>query len=109
MPTIIILLVALVISGIMEVTGTWDKLNASVTDSPYIDIRDLEDSDIMATANFIDVGQGDSTLFVSKGESMLIDSGEYEYGDKVLSELEKVGDFLINISQAVVGKYEYEK
>ena len=27
----------------------------------------------------------------------------------VLSELEKVGDFLINISQAVVGKYEYEK
>jgi phosphate:Na+ symporter len=26
----------------------------------------------------------------------------------VLSELEKIGDFLINISQAVVGKYEYE-
>ncbi|MBQ6688245.1 MAG: Na/Pi cotransporter family protein [Bacteroidales bacterium] len=26
----------------------------------------------------------------------------------VLSELEKVGDFMINISQAVVGKYEYE-
>ena len=27
----------------------------------------------------------------------------------VLSELEKLGDFMINISQAVVGKYEYEK
>ena len=27
----------------------------------------------------------------------------------VLAELEKVGDFLINISQAVVGKYEHEK
>jgi phosphate:Na+ symporter len=26
----------------------------------------------------------------------------------VLSELEKIGDFLINITQAVVGKYEYE-
>ena len=26
----------------------------------------------------------------------------------VLSELEKIGDFLINISQATVGKYEYE-
>jgi hypothetical protein len=26
----------------------------------------------------------------------------------VLSELEKIGDFLINVSQAVVGKYEYE-
>ena len=27
----------------------------------------------------------------------------------VLAELEKIGDFLINISQAVVGKYEFEK
>ncbi|MBR5103214.1 MAG: Na/Pi cotransporter family protein [Bacteroidales bacterium] len=26
----------------------------------------------------------------------------------VLAELEKIGDFLINVSQAVVGKYEYE-
>jgi hypothetical protein len=26
----------------------------------------------------------------------------------VLAELEKIGDFLINISQAVVGKYEHE-
>jgi hypothetical protein len=26
----------------------------------------------------------------------------------VLSELEKIGDFLINVSEAVVGKYEYE-
>ena len=30
------------------------------------------------------------------------------YSMDVLSELEKLGDFLINISQAVVGKYEYE-
>ena len=27
----------------------------------------------------------------------------------VLAELEKIGDFLINISQAVVGKYEFDK
>jgi phosphate:Na+ symporter len=26
----------------------------------------------------------------------------------VLSELEKIGDFLINVSQAAKGKYEYE-
>ena len=26
----------------------------------------------------------------------------------VLAELEKIGDFLINVSQAVVGKYEHE-
>ena len=43
-----------------------------------------------------------------------IESNSYNYLTgvyymDVLSELEKVGDFLINISQSVVGKYEYEK
>ena len=43
-----------------------------------------------------------------------IESNSYNYLTgvyfmDVLSELEKIGDFLINISQAVVGKYEYEK
>ena len=42
-----------------------------------------------------------------------IESNSYNYLTgvyfmDVLSELEKIGDFLINISQAVVGKYEYE-
>ena len=27
----------------------------------------------------------------------------------VLAELEKIGDFLINVSQAIVGKYEDQK
>ena len=43
-----------------------------------------------------------------------IESNSYNYLTgvyfmDVLSELEKIGDFLINVSQAVVGKYEYEK
>ena len=43
-----------------------------------------------------------------------IESNSYNYLTgvyymDVLSELEKIGDFLINISQAGVGKYEYEK
>ena len=42
-----------------------------------------------------------------------IESNSYNYLTgvyfmDVLSELEKIGDFLINVSQAVVGKYEYE-
>ena len=42
-----------------------------------------------------------------------IESNSYNYLTgvyfmDVLSELEKIGDFLINISQAVVGRYEYE-
>ena len=35
--------------------------------------------------HFIDVGQGDCTLLESEGEFVLIDAGEKEYGDKVLS------------------------
>ena len=43
-----------------------------------------------------------------------IESNSYNYLTGVyymyvLAELEKIGDFLINVSQAVVGKYEYEK
>lgn len=45
----------------------------------------------LLSAHFIDVGQGDSTLFVSGESAMLIDSGEYEYGDTVISYLRKLG------------------
>ena len=42
-----------------------------------------------------------------------IESNSYNYLTgvyymDVLAELEKIGDFLINVSQAIVGKYEYE-
>ena len=42
-----------------------------------------------------------------------IESNSYNYLTgvyfmDVLSELEKIGDFLINVSQAIVGKYDYE-
>ena len=42
-----------------------------------------------------------------------IESNSYNYLTGVyfmdiLSELEKIGDFLINVSQAITGKYEYE-
>lgn len=41
------------------------------------------DSDFTMTAYFMDVGQGDSTLFINNGHSVLIDSGEKEYADLV--------------------------
>ncbi len=40
-------------------------------------------SDFTASVHFIDVGQGDSALFVNNGHYVLIDSGESEYSDKV--------------------------
>lgn len=99
LPVIIILIFALVISGIMEVTGVWDKLNSAVTGTPYIDTHNVDDSDVIATATFIDVGQGDCTLFVSDNTSMLIDSGEAENAPVIIKTLSESGitelDYLI--------------
>ncbi len=40
---------------------------------------------------FFDVGQGDSTLFVVDGKTILIDAGEIEMGDRVVSDLKTLG------------------
>ena len=43
------------------------------------------------SVHFIDVGQGDSTLILSDGYAILIDAGENDKGDEVLSYLHDVG------------------
>jgi beta-lactamase superfamily II metal-dependent hydrolase len=40
---------------------------------------------------FLDVGQGDSELIVADGRAMLIDAGEPQYGDTVVSDIQKLG------------------
>jgi len=42
-------------------------------------------------AYFLDVGQGDSSVILVKDKVILIDAGETEYGDRVVSDLEKLG------------------
>jgi beta-lactamase superfamily II metal-dependent hydrolase len=43
------------------------------------------------TVHFIDVGQGDSELIVIGGKVMLIDAGEAEYGETVVSYIQNLG------------------
>lgn len=46
----------------------------------------------LLTVHFIDVGQGDSEFIeLPNGETMLIDAGESEYGDKVTTYIYKQG------------------
>ncbi len=51
--------------------------------------KEIADDDALLKVHFIDVGQGDSILLESKGEFVLIDAGEKEYGDNVLKYIQK--------------------
>lgn len=73
---IISLIIALLITAFGGITVT-ENLADNVN-------SDLE-------VHFIDVGQGDSTLLISKGESILIDGGERHASSKVVSYIEKLG------------------
>lgn len=42
-------------------------------------------------AYFLDVGQGDSSVILFKDKVILIDAGEVEQGDRIVSDLEKLG------------------
>lgn len=52
---------------------------------------EIEADKALLSVHFIDVGQGDSTLLESGGEFVLIDAGEFEYGDTVLDFIKSRG------------------
>ena len=49
-----------------------------------------QEAEAGTTVRFIDVGQGDCTLAVSEGHALLIDTGEYDDSDKVISYLKSL-------------------
>jgi competence protein ComEC len=51
----------------------------------------LADNEGNLSVYFLDVGQGDSTLFVVDGKTILIDAGETDMGDRVVSDLKRLG------------------
>ena len=58
--------------GFLEYTGRIDIL-------VKLGLRDMPAEGEELSVHFIDVGQGDCTLLLSDGKSMLIDSGESQY------------------------------
>lgn len=54
-----------------------------------INIEKTSHAEGEAEVHFIDVGQGDCTLVISDGKTMLIDTGEKEYAESVCSYLEE--------------------
>jgi len=51
----------------------------------------LADNEGNLSVYFLDVGQGDSTLFIVDGKTILIDAGEVDEGDQVVRDLRKLG------------------
>lgn len=52
---------------------------------------EISDDNAKLIVHFIDVGQGDSTLLESRGEFVLIDAGEKEYGSTVVDYIRSRG------------------
>lgn len=70
--------------GFLEYTGRIDIL-------VKLGLRDMPAEGEELSVHFIDVGQGDCTLLLSDGKSMLIDSGEAQYSSKVIKYLKRKG------------------
>ena len=51
----------------------------------------LVDNDGKLSVYFLDVGQGDSTLVLFSDKTILVDAGESELGDRVVSDLKALG------------------
>lgn len=84
---VIIVAVSLLSKG-LDKLGVWDSSIEKVAGSPVGQAKDIPtQNEDGLVATFINVGQGDSSLFVSNGVSMLIDSGEREYSATVIKTI----------------------
>lgn len=92
--TAVIAVIVLIVSFFMEKGGQWDELidKAEQTTSANGNTTAITtDGENLLDAYFIDVGQGDCSLFISNGMSMLIDSGEAENADTVIKTVSECG------------------
>lgn len=80
----------IMISYGLDKVGVWDAINTAINDGQPKNQVSAEDG-VILSASFIDIGQGDCSLFISNGETMLIDCGESEYADTVIETLRSMG------------------
>ncbi|MBR3868365.1 MAG: MBL fold metallo-hydrolase [Clostridia bacterium] len=91
---IIISAIAVIIISILGLSDKTDELNdyaAPDKNTENTVSSNKDNNEKIMTAHFIDVGQGDCTLFISGNETMLIDCGEAEYSDTVINDLKFYG------------------
>lgn len=84
----VIALIIAIITFVFEESGIWNKIDTALTGTTHIE---LEDGETAAEVHFIDVGQGDCALIVSRNETILIDSGEAESAQIILDKFTEIG------------------
>lgn len=83
---VILVTILVTVSGYLDKQGKWDKIYEESGVGVSASSEAVRDS----AAYFLDVGQGDSTIFISEGKSMLIDAGEAEYAPAVEEKLREL-------------------
>lgn len=83
--TIICLSLILIIAGCTDSTDTPSETTPVTTQNTFTP------SDQNLTIHFLDVGQGDSILIEYENKSMLIDAGESDQGEGVITYLQDQG------------------
>lgn len=76
----------LILSGYIIVAGCLGAVTFGLTAQSH-----LAGNEGKLSAGFLDVGQGDSTLFLYDGKTILIDAGEFEEADRVVRDLRLLG------------------
>ena len=84
---LVIVLFAVGVCAFLHFTGiySFDRL---LQDMGY---EDKPAEQPQTQVSFIDVGQGDCTIVMSEGKTMLVDCGEYDPQNKVVEELRQLG------------------
>lgn len=92
-PVAILSIFLIIISVVLDKAGVLDEAiqNTPPVNSAEVESATPDDGEIILTAHFIDVGQGDCSLFISGDNTMLIDCGEAEYSSEVIDEIRSYG------------------
>lgn len=88
------LVIALIVAVILGSCGMSEKTDDTAApghNNSDSTVTTTKADEKLMTAHFIDVGQGDCTLFISGDETMLIDCGEEKYSDTVIRDLQSYG------------------
>ncbi len=90
--SVVLAVIIAIAAVILERTGVADKIFDSENNSPQTTSAEIKDSSsVYLNAYFLDVGQGDCTIFVSDSKAMLIDCGEAEYAQTVSQTVSQLG------------------